>query len=320
MKSLKSIRIERASVEENTEALKKKSDASGVSLSILKKVYARGVAAWNSGHRPGTTPQQWGMARVNSYITKGKTYHTTDKDLREEDSRIDKKSYHKGLSDKTAKARVAHWKKMDKLSDDNPRAYEPAPGDKTAETKPSKYTKKYHAMFGEQIMNEQTDNEEDYENDFEGQMSRYELEEISVMAQELAEVMDDTDELEAWVQNKITTAYNALDDVYSYADSEGELDSEKETADEEVVKEQTETESPEEKKERKRIEILVRLGLMDKNLLPVIRRAMKKLKQGQNISMRLERETLFDLMQNLIGVVTGDDAIFTKVRMDVTRK
>ena len=78
--------------------------------------------------------------------------------------------------------------------------------------------------------------------------------------------------------------------------------------------------SPEEKKERKRIEILVRLGLMDKNLLPVIRRAMKKLKQGQNISMRLERETLFDLMQNLIGVVTGDDAIFTKVRMDVTRK
>ena len=221
MKSLKSIRIERAFVEENTEALKKKSDASGVSLSILKKVYARGVAAWNSGHRPGTTPQQWGMARVNSYITKGKTYHTTDKDLREEDSRIDKKSYHKGLSDKTAKARVAHWKKMDKLSDDDPRAYEPAPGDKTAETKPSKYTKKYHAMFGEQIMNEQTDNEEDYENDFEGQMSRYELEEISVMAQELAEVMDDTDELEAWVQNKITTAYNALDDVYSYADSEG---------------------------------------------------------------------------------------------------
>ncbi len=57
---------------------------SGVSLSTLRKVYRRGVAAWNSGHRPGTTPQQWGMARVNSYITKGKTYHTADKDLREE--------------------------------------------------------------------------------------------------------------------------------------------------------------------------------------------------------------------------------------------
>ena len=61
-----------------------KAKKSGVSLSTLRKVYRRGVAAWNSGHRPGTTPQQWGMARVNSYITKGKTYHTADKDLREE--------------------------------------------------------------------------------------------------------------------------------------------------------------------------------------------------------------------------------------------
>jgi stalled ribosome alternative rescue factor ArfA len=63
--------------------LSKKAKESGVALSTLKKVYARGVAAWNSGHRPGTTPQQWGMARVNSYITKGKTYYTADKDLRE---------------------------------------------------------------------------------------------------------------------------------------------------------------------------------------------------------------------------------------------
>jgi hypothetical protein len=55
----------------------------GVSLGTLKKVYKRGVAAWNSGHRPGTTPQQWGHARVNSFLRKGKTYHTADKDLRE---------------------------------------------------------------------------------------------------------------------------------------------------------------------------------------------------------------------------------------------
>jgi hypothetical protein len=63
-----------------------KAKKSGVSIDTLRKVYRRGVAAWNSGHRPGTTPQQWGMARVNSYITKGKgTYHGADKDLREED-------------------------------------------------------------------------------------------------------------------------------------------------------------------------------------------------------------------------------------------
>ena len=54
-----------------------------MSVGTLRKVYNRGMAAWKSGHRPGTTPQQWGMARVNSFITKGKgTYHGADKDLR----------------------------------------------------------------------------------------------------------------------------------------------------------------------------------------------------------------------------------------------
>lgn len=74
-------------VEQIDEAAEKglaaKAAKSGISLGTLKKVYARGVAAWRTGHRPGTTPQQWGMARVNSYITKGKTYHTADKDLHE---------------------------------------------------------------------------------------------------------------------------------------------------------------------------------------------------------------------------------------------
>ena len=40
------------------------------------------MAAWKTGHRPGTTPQQWGMARVNSYIGTGKgTYYGADSDL-----------------------------------------------------------------------------------------------------------------------------------------------------------------------------------------------------------------------------------------------
>jgi hypothetical protein len=65
-------------------SLAAKAAKSGISVGTLRKVYKRGVAAWNSGHRPGTTPQQWGHARVNSYINKGKTYHTADKDLRED--------------------------------------------------------------------------------------------------------------------------------------------------------------------------------------------------------------------------------------------
>lgn len=153
-------------IEEAAEAgLAAKAAKSGVSIGTLRKVYRRGVAAWNSGHRPGTTPQQWGMARVNSYITKGKgTYHGADKDLREEEmlesnlpsvpkdkeSGLPKK-YVAGLSTATAKARAAHFDKADKLSDKDPEAYKPAPGDATAKTKESKHTKKYREMFGEDM-------------------------------------------------------------------------------------------------------------------------------------------------------------------------
>ena len=59
-----------------------KSKASGISTGTLKKVYQRGVAAWKTGHRPGTTPSQWGHARVNSFITKNKKGGLNhDKDL-----------------------------------------------------------------------------------------------------------------------------------------------------------------------------------------------------------------------------------------------
>ena len=67
---------------EEIEGLKKKSEKSGIAYSILKAVYNRGMAAWQSGHRPGTTPQQWAFARVNSFITKGSgTWGDADKDL-----------------------------------------------------------------------------------------------------------------------------------------------------------------------------------------------------------------------------------------------
>ena len=68
-------------INEEIEGLKNKSEKSGISYSILKQVYDRGIAAWRTGHRPGTTPQQWAFARVNSFITGGKTRTTTDKDL-----------------------------------------------------------------------------------------------------------------------------------------------------------------------------------------------------------------------------------------------
>ena len=62
-------------------SLAAKSKASGVPLRYLRQVYNRGLAAWRTGHRPGATQQQWGYARVHSFLTKGKTYHTADSDI-----------------------------------------------------------------------------------------------------------------------------------------------------------------------------------------------------------------------------------------------
>ena len=61
--------------------LKNKAKASGISYSLLKKVYQRGLAAWIKGHRPGVTPQQWATGRVNSYITGKGGARKADADL-----------------------------------------------------------------------------------------------------------------------------------------------------------------------------------------------------------------------------------------------
>ena len=68
--------------ENTTAALKKKAEKSGMPMGILRKVFNRGVAAWRTGHRPGTTPTQGGLARVNSFVTKASgTWGKADKDL-----------------------------------------------------------------------------------------------------------------------------------------------------------------------------------------------------------------------------------------------
>jgi hypothetical protein len=69
-------------VKEGSDGLAAKAKKSGISVETLKKVYNRGVAAWKTGHRPGTTPQQWGHARVNAFIVKKKKGNLNhDKDL-----------------------------------------------------------------------------------------------------------------------------------------------------------------------------------------------------------------------------------------------
>ena len=55
--------------------------------------------------------------------------------------------YHSGLKKSTKVARDAHFKKHGKKADDDDSAYKPAPGDATAKTKPSMYTKQFKDMY-----------------------------------------------------------------------------------------------------------------------------------------------------------------------------
>ena len=62
-------------------ALANKAKATGISKSVLKDVYEKGLAAWKTGHRPGVGQHQWAMARVNSFVTGGRTTEVGDKKL-----------------------------------------------------------------------------------------------------------------------------------------------------------------------------------------------------------------------------------------------
>ena len=66
----------------NAKSLPEISKATDIPLKKLQTVFNRGLAAWRTGHRPGASPQAWGFARVHSFVTKGKTYYTADKDLK----------------------------------------------------------------------------------------------------------------------------------------------------------------------------------------------------------------------------------------------
>ena len=104
-------------LDESKEALKKKAEKSGVSVGILSKVYDRGMAAWKGGHRPGTTPQQWALARVNSFLTGGGA-RKADNDLwkkaKKEEVELDEMSYKPG-SFKDTKPQEKGAKEFDKL-------------------------------------------------------------------------------------------------------------------------------------------------------------------------------------------------------------
>lgn len=92
------------------------------------------------------------MDMLNTLLEKKKV--AQDKDIKDRDGTQPKKYFAKDadgdeMAKSTKDARARHFEKGRKAADDDDSAYEPAPGDKSAETKPSQHTKKYKKMFGE---------------------------------------------------------------------------------------------------------------------------------------------------------------------------
>lgn len=64
-----------------SETLRKKSKASGIPVGILRKVFSKGMQAWNAGHISGVAQHQWAFGRVNSFITGSGGARKADADL-----------------------------------------------------------------------------------------------------------------------------------------------------------------------------------------------------------------------------------------------
>ena len=144
--------IDEEFLDEKIEGLVKKSEKSGVPYGILKKVYDRGMAAWRTGHRPGTTPQQWAFARVNSFLTGGGA-RKSDADLwsKAKGAKKKKESYEIGKDygdhtrnvtpgqKKITKESIEEWYLSESVRD----KYEQRYGDEWLK----KLTETYHAML-----------------------------------------------------------------------------------------------------------------------------------------------------------------------------
>jgi hypothetical protein len=65
----------------DAKSLEEKAAATGVPVKYLEESFRRAKSAWRTGHRPGATAEQWGYARVHSFLLKGKTYKTADADI-----------------------------------------------------------------------------------------------------------------------------------------------------------------------------------------------------------------------------------------------
>ena len=77
--------IDRGPSDELAEGLQKRAEKANIPYDIIAEVYARGLCDWEESKKTGrSTPNQWAFARVNSFISAGKTISSGDSDLWEE--------------------------------------------------------------------------------------------------------------------------------------------------------------------------------------------------------------------------------------------
>jgi hypothetical protein len=67
-----------------------------------------------------------------------------------------------------------------------------------------------------------------------------------------------------------------------------------------------------------RLQQLARAGMMDQGQLPQLTRALKALGAGKVVNPQ-DRQILLDLLNELIGVITGDDSIFAKAKSTIKK-
>jgi len=72
-------------------------------------------------------------------------------------------------------------------------------------------------------------------------------------------------------------------------------------------------------RDMKRFELLVRMGLLPIERIPILRRAFSNLDRDK-LPTPLERDSIFELVDALMMIVLGDPTIFQRVRSDLSSK
>ncbi len=212
----------------------------------------------------------------------------------------------------------------------------------------------HNKSIGRALRNEEKD-EREY--GYEGDMAISQLKTIVRHADHMMGMLKPETDLPEWVQSKITLATDYMQTAHDYMMSEmtesydgrvlGRItskeinkvlgptknaaqgvealkkafkvtDAQAKMMLNRVMKESVEQIDESEDKTIGRLKQLVRFGLMDKSKLAILSRSMKSLEKGQ-VTNPTERATLFELLNELIGLVTADDAMFAKVRMNVQK-